>query len=60
MSFQPTENTVPSATASNGVPSGAKMSSPWCQPPFTSAAGRAERVAERGRAEGGEDVASAS
>ena len=39
MSFHPTENTVPSATARSGVPSGAKMSSPWCQPPETSPRG---------------------
>ena len=31
-SFQPTEKTVPRATARIGAPSGAKMSSPWCQP----------------------------
>src|SRR5215475_10237996 len=36
MSFQPTEKTVPSAQASTGAPSGAKMSSPWCQFPGTS------------------------
>jgi hypothetical protein len=29
MSFQPTENTVPSATASSGWPSCPKMSFPW-------------------------------
>ena len=32
-SFQPTEKTVPSAQARSGAPSGAKMSSPWCQLP---------------------------
>ncbi len=32
MSFQPTEKSVPSATARSGAPIGAKMSSPWCQP----------------------------
>src|SRR5262245_21181116 len=31
MSFQPTENSVPDATATSGAPAGAKMSSPWCQ-----------------------------
>ena len=31
MLFQPTEKSVPSATARIGAPSGAKMSSPWCQ-----------------------------
>ena len=39
MSFQPTEKTVPSATARIGAPSGAKMSSPWCQPLATSPRG---------------------
>ena len=32
MSFHPTEKTVPSVIARIGAPSGAKMSSPWCQP----------------------------
>ena len=32
MSFQPTEKTVPSATASRGSPIWPKMSAPWCQP----------------------------
>ena len=36
MSFQPTEKTIPSAKARSGAPSGAKMSSPWCQFPGTS------------------------
>jgi hypothetical protein len=30
--FQPTEKSVPSATASSGWPVWPKMSSPWCQP----------------------------
>ena len=46
-SFQPTEKTVPSATARTGAPSGAKMSSPWCQ--LDVGAGGAERVAVRRR-----------
>src|SRR5215211_177474 len=31
MSFQPTEKSVPAATATTGAPAGAKRSSPWCQ-----------------------------
>src|SRR4051794_15499896 len=31
MVFQPTENRTPSATATTGEPSRAKMSMPWCQ-----------------------------
>src|SRR5215217_1265946 len=30
MSFQPTEKSVPAATAMTGAPAGAKRSSPWC------------------------------
>ena len=56
-SFQPTEKTVPSATARIGAPSGAKMSSPWCQPPGHVAARRAERVAVARRPVDREDVA---
>ena len=37
MSFHPTENSEPSATARSGVPSGATRSSPWCHLPWTSA-----------------------
>src|SRR3970040_1853648 len=33
------EYSVPSATARRGAPSGAKMSSPWCQPPGASGLG---------------------
>src|SRR5215211_6325782 len=38
MVFQPTENRTPSATATTGEPTRAKMSTPWCQPTSARAA----------------------
>src|SRR5215210_4848818 len=38
MLFRPTEKSTPSATATIGEPSGAKMSTPWCHPTVARAA----------------------